>query len=81
MKYTGLIILTLAFSASAYAQTDAELIEKYGAVAGESPGWTGRAELQVATLENEDLLEGSQAVIAEQAARLLPKYFSQYISG
>ena len=61
--------------------TDAELIEKYGAVAGESPGWTGRAELQVATLENEDLLEGSQAVIAEQAARLLPKYFSQYISG
>ena len=28
MKYTGLIILTLAFSASAYAQTDAELIER-----------------------------------------------------
>ena len=61
--------------------TDQELIQKYGAVAGESPGWEGRAELQVATLENENLLEGSQQVIADQAARLLPKYFSQYISG
>ena len=61
--------------------TDAELIQKYGAVAGESPGWTGRAEIQAATLENEELLQGSQQVIADQAARLLPKYFSQYISG
>ncbi len=61
--------------------TDPVLIQKYASVAGESPGWTGRADLQVATLENEDLLEGSQSVIADQAARLLPKYFSQYISG
>ncbi len=61
--------------------TDAELIQKYGAVAGESPGWTGRAEIQAATLENEELLQGSQQVIEEQKARLLPKYFSQYISG
>ena len=28
MKYTGLVILVLAFSAGAYAQTDAELIER-----------------------------------------------------
>ncbi len=27
MKYTGLVILVLAFSAGAYARTDAELIE------------------------------------------------------
>ena len=49
-------------------------------VAGEQPGWIGRAELQAATKENEDLLEGSQVVIEEQKARLLPKFFSEYVS-
>ena len=60
--------------------TNDELIQKYAGVAGEQPGWIGRAELQAATKENEDLLEGSQSVIEEQAARLLPKFFSEYIS-
>ena len=59
--------------------TDAELIQKYAGVAGEEPGWIGRVELQAATLENENLLAGSQAVIDEQAGRLLPKYFADYI--
>lgn len=61
--------------------TDEELIAKYGAVAGEPPGWTGRTELQAATLENEELLQGSQQVIEEQKARLLPKYFAEYVNG
>ncbi len=60
--------------------TNAELIQKYSGVAGEQPGWIGRAELQAATKENEDLLEGSQVVIEEQKARLLPKFFSEYVS-
>lgn len=59
--------------------TDEELIQKYAGVAGEEPGWIGRDEMTVATLENEMLFEGSQAVIEEQKARLLPKYFSQYL--
>ena len=55
--------------------TDRELITSYVNVAGESPGWVGRAELQAATLENEKLYEDSQAIIDEQAARLIAKYF------
>ncbi len=61
--------------------TDEELIQKYAGVAGEEPGWIGRVELKAATIENEQLFEGSKAVVDEQAARLLPKYFSQYVSG
>ena len=33
-----------------------------------------------ATVENENLFAGSQAVIEEQKARLLPKYFSRITS-
>ena len=69
--------LTAAFQEA--LTTDEDLIQKYAGVAGEEPGWIGRVELQAATLENENLLEGSQAVIEEQAARLLPKYFADYI--
>ncbi len=61
--------------------TNEELITKYSNVAGESPAWVGRDELTEATIYNEGLLEGSQALIDEQAARLLPKYFAEYISG
>ena len=43
--------------------TNEELSRKYAAVAGESPLWTGRAELQAATLENENLLESAQAIV------------------
>ena len=71
--------LTTAFERA--LTTDQELITKYANVAGESPGWVGRAEMQAATLENENLYEGSQAVIQEQAARLIAKYFPQYVSG
>ena len=71
--------LTAAFENA--LTTDRELITKYANVAGESPGWVGRAEMQVATLENENLYEGSQAVIQEQAGRLIAKYFPQYVSG
>ena len=71
--------LTAAFENA--LTTDRELITKYANVAGESPGWVGRAELQVSTLENENLYEGSQAVITEQAERLVAKYFPQYVSG
>ena len=61
--------------------TDPDLIQKYSDVAGESPGWTGRAELQAATLENENLFAGGQAIIAEQAERLVAKYFPEFVSG
>ena len=61
--------------------TDRELITSYVNVAGESPGWVGRAELQAATLENESLYESSQSIIDEQAARLIAKYFPQYVGG
>ena len=61
--------------------TNQALIDKYGAVAGEAPGWVGRAELQAATLENEMLLEGAQTVIQEQKDRLLAKYFPEYVGG
>lgn len=60
--------------------TDADLIQKYAGVAGEEPGWIGRDELKQATIDNENLFEGAKAVVDEQAARLLPKYFSQYLS-
>ncbi len=60
--------------------TNDDLIQRYAGVAGESPNWTGRAELSAATKENEDLLVSSQAIIEEQKNRLLPKYFSEYIS-
>ena len=56
-----------------------ELIQKYASVAGQQPIWIDRHELQAATIENENLLEDSRSVIEAQAARLLPKYFSQYI--
>ena len=71
--------LTAAFETA--LTTDQELITKYANVAGESPGWVGRAEMQAATLENENLYEGSQAVIQEQAARLIAKYFPQFVGG
>ena len=71
--------LTAAFEEA--LTTNQELIQKYAGVAGEEPGWIGRDELKAATIENENLLEGSQAVIEAQAARLLPKYFSEYIGG
>lgn len=71
--------LTAAFETA--LTTDQELITKYANVAGESPGWVGRAELQAATLENENLYEGSQAVIQEQAARLIAKYFPEFVGG
>ena len=71
--------LTAAFE-TALTQ-DQDLIQKYAGVAGESPGWIGRAELKAATIENEMLFEGAQAVVVAQMERLLPKYFSDYISG
>ena len=71
--------LTAAFE-TALTQ-DQALIQKYAGVAGEAPGWIGRAELKAATIENEMLFEGAQAVVEEQKGRLLPKYFANYISG
>ena len=71
--------LTAAFETA--LTTDQELITKYANVAGESPGWVGRAEMQAATLENENLYEGSQAVIQEQASRLIAKYFPEFVGG
>ena len=61
--------------------TDEDLKSKYAGVAGEEPGWINRKTLKEATLENEKLLEGSQAIVDEQKATLLAKYFPQYISG
>ena len=71
--------LTAAFETA--LTTDADLIAKYGAVAGESPGWVGRQELQAATLENEELFAGSLSVVEEQQNRLLAKYFPEYVGG
>ena len=56
-----------------------ELIQNYASVAGEQPIWVDRHELQAATIANERLFEDSQSIIEAQVARLLPKYFSQYI--
>ena len=46
--------------------TNDQLITKYSNVAGESPAWVGRDDLKEATIYNEGLLEGSQALIDEQ---------------
>ena len=72
---------TLSAAFEAALTTDQDLITKYANVAGESPGWVGRTELQAATLENENLYEGSQAVIEAQAVRLVAKYFPEYAGG
>ncbi len=61
--------------------TDQDLITKYANVAGESPGWKGRAELQATTIENEQLLESAQPIVDAQKERLLAKYFPQYVGG
>ena len=71
---------TLASAFEEALTTNEELIQKYAAVAGESPSWTGRAEMTAATIENENLLETSREVVEEQKARLLPKYFAEYVS-
>ena len=70
---------TISASFEEALTTDEALISKYGAVAGEQPGWVGRAELQAATLENENLLQGAQSVIDEQKNRLLAKYFPEFV--
>jgi len=58
---------------------DTELISKYGAVAGEIPNFTPRSVGQRLTDENEVLFEASRQLIADETARILQKYFPQYI--
>ena len=70
--------LSLGFQ-TAFEQ-DAELVQKYSAIAGETPRWTDRATGTLATKENEDLFEESIVVTAREGDRLIEKYFPQYIS-
>lgn len=58
---------------------DAELISKYGAVAGEIPNFTPRSVGQRLTEENEVLFAAARGLIADETARILQKYFPQYI--
>jgi len=59
---------------------DTELLQKYGAIAGEKPRFQGRDEGMAATLENENIYLSSQDIVKEQKTRLLEKYFSEYLS-
>lgn len=72
---------TLAAAFEKALTTDEDLKSKYAGVAGEAPGWINRKDLTAGTLENEALLQGSQAIVDEQKATLLTKYFPQYIGG
>ena len=58
---------------------DAELISKYGAVAGEIPNFTPRSVGQRLTEENEVLFAAARGLIADETERILQKYFPQYI--
>jgi hypothetical protein len=69
--------LSTAFE-TAFAQ-DAKLVQKYGAIAGEIPLFTNRADGTKATIENEALFETSLVVVNEQTDILLHKYFPQFV--
>jgi hypothetical protein len=70
--------LSTAFQ-TAFEQ-DAELVQKYGAIAGETPRWTNRATGTKTTKENEDIFEDSIAITQREGDRLIAKYFPQYVS-
>ena len=70
--------LSTAFQ-TAFEQ-DAELLQKYGAIAGETPQWTDRATGTKSTKENEDIFESSLAITQREGDRLINKYFPQYVS-
>ena len=70
--------LSIAFQ-NAFEQDEA-MLTKYGAIAGETPQFTDRATGTAATKENEDLFETSIEVTAREAARLIQKYFPEYVS-
>ncbi len=70
--------LSAAF-ATAFAE-DKALLQKYGAIAGEQPIFSGRDYGTKATLENEKLFMGSAAIVEKQKSRLLQKYFPEYIA-
>jgi tripartite-type tricarboxylate transporter receptor subunit TctC len=70
--------LSTAFQ-TAFEQ-DAELLQKYGAIAGETPRWTNRATGTKTTKENEDIFEDSIAITKREGDRLIAKYFPQYVS-
>lgn len=60
---------------------DPKMVQKYSGVAGESPLFTPRSVGQQATADNEALFETSLVVVEREQARLLEKYFPQYIGG
>ena len=61
-------------------EEDVDLVQKYAAVAGETPLFTDRATGTAATAENEALFVESLEVVEREGARLLQKYFPQYLS-
>ena len=73
------IVNTLADAFERAFTEDAELIDKYGAVAGEIPNFTPRSVGQRLTEENEVLFAASRGLIADETSRILQKYFPQYI--
>jgi hypothetical protein len=59
---------------------DTQMLQKYGAIAGEVPSFKGRDEGMALTLENEIIFGASQDLVQSQKNRLLEKYFSEYIN-
>jgi hypothetical protein len=59
---------------------DATLVQKYGAIAGETPSILTREDGTAQTKENEDIFEEAGAIVDAQKDRLLRKYFPEYIS-
>jgi hypothetical protein len=59
---------------------DADLVAKYGAIAGEVPRWTDRATGTASTIANEAIFEESLAITKVEGDRLIEKYFPQYVS-
>jgi len=60
---------------------DTALVQKYGAIAGEVPIFTTRAAGTPTVLENEKLYEAGIVTVERENARILQKYFPQYIGG
>jgi len=61
-------------------ENDPKMVEKYGAVAGETPRFTDRATGTASTIENEAIFEEAIAITKREGDRLIEKYFPQYIS-
>jgi hypothetical protein len=58
---------------------DTDLVQKYGAIAGEIPIFANRTDGTPLVLENEALYESGIATLEKEGVRILRTYFPQYI--